>query len=237
MWQRLATLLLMATVILVRHGRTPANVQGILAGWTPGIGLDDVGREQAEKAGARLAALRLSAVVTSPLDRTRETAGAILASQSRDVALHEDERVGECRYGDWTGRSLKDLSKDPLWKVVQGHASAVTFPGGESMPAMQARAVDAVREWNARLGEKAVYAVVSHGDVIKAVLADALGMHLDHFQRIVIDPASVSVVHYTTSRPFVLRVNDASGDLATLQRRTRRKRSGDAAVGGGSGDA
>ena len=102
---------------------------------------------------------------------------------------------------------------------------------------MQARAVDAVREWNARLGEKAVYAVVSHGDVIKAVLADALGMHLDHFQRIVIDPASVSVVHYTTSRPFVLRVNDASGDLATLQRRTRRKRSGDAAVGGGSGDA
>ena len=227
----------MATVILVRHGRTPANVQGILAGWTPGIGLDDVGREQAEKAGARLAALRLSAVVTSPLDRTRETAGAILASQSLDVALHEDERVGECRYGDWTGRSLKDLSKDPLWKVVQGHASAVTFPGGESMPAMQARAVDAVREWNARLGEKAVYAVVSHGDVIKAVLADALGMHLDHFQRIVIDPASVSVVHYTTSRPFVLRVNDASGDLATLQRRTRRKRSGDAAVGGGSGDA
>ena len=237
MWQRLATLLLMATVILVRHGRTPANVQGILAGWTPGIGLDDVGREQAEKAGARLAALRLSAVVTSPLDRTRETAGAILASQSRDVALHEDERVGECRYGDWTGRSLKDLSKDPLWKVVQGHASAVTFPGGESMPAMQARAVDAVREWNARLGDKAVYAVVSHGDVIKAVLADALGMHLDHFQRIVIDPASVSVVHYTTSRPFVLRVNDAAGDLATLQRRTRRKRSGDAAVGGGSGDA
>ncbi len=237
MWQRLATLLLMATVILVRHGRTPANVQGILAGWTPGIGLDDVGREQVEKAGARLAALRLSAVVTSPLDRTRETAAAILASQSRDVALHEDERVGECRYGDWTGRSLKDLSKDPLWKVVQGHASAVTFPGGESMPAMQARAVDAVREWNARLGEKAVYAVVSHGDVIKAVLADALGMHLDHFQRIVIDPASVSVVHYTTSRPFVLRVNDAAGDLATLQRRTRRKRSGDAAVGGGSGDA
>ena len=227
----------MATVILVRHGRTPANVQGILAGWTPGIGLDDVGREQAEKAGARLAALRLSAVVTSPLDRTRETAAAVLASQSRDVALHEDDRIGECRYGDWTGRSLKDLSKDPLWKVVQGHASAVTFPGGESMPAMQARAVDAVREWNARLGEKAVYAVVSHGDVIKAVLADALGMHLDHFQRIVIDPASVSVVHYTTSRPFVLRVNDASGDLATLQRRTRRKRSGDAAVGGGSGDA
>ena len=237
MWQRLATLLPVATVILVRHGRTPANLQGILAGWSPGVGLDDVGRSQADNAAARLAALRLSAVVTSPLDRTRETAAAILAQQAGEVTLHDDERVGECRYGDWTGRSLKDLSKDPLWKVVQSHASAVTFPGGESMPAMQARAVDAVREWNARLGDKAVYAVVSHGDVIKAILADALGMHLDHFQRIVIDPASVSVVHYTPTRPFVLRVNDAAGDLSKLQRRTRRKRSGDAAVGGGSGEA
>lgn len=227
----------MATVILVRHGRTPANAQGILAGWSPGVSLDEVGLGQAHKAATRLADLRLSAVVTSPLDRTRETAAAILEQQAGEVTLHDDERVGECRYGEWTGRSLKDLSKDPLWKVVQSHASAVTFPGGESMPAMQARAVDAVREWNARLGDKAVYAVVSHGDVIKAILADALGMHLDHFQRIVIDPASVSVVHYTPTRPFVLRVNDAAGDLSKLQRRTRRKRSGDAAVGGGSGDA
>lgn len=227
----------MATVILVRHGRTPANVQGILAGWSPGVSLDEVGRSQAESAARRIAAVRLAAVVTSPLERTRETAAAIVAQQVGQVSLHDDERAGECRYGDWTGRSLKDLSKDPLWKVVQSHASAVTFPGGESMVAMQARAVEVVREWNARLGDKAVYAVVSHGDVIKAILADALGMHLDHFQRIVIDPASVSVVHYTANRPFVLRVNDASGDLSALQRRTRRKRSSDAAVGGGSGDA
>lgn len=227
----------MATVILVRHGRTAANVQGVLAGWSPGVTLDDTGRDQARAAAARLEAVRLAAVVTSPLERTRETADAVMAGQSAHVPLHVDERVGECRYGEWTGRSLKDLAKEPLWKVVQGHASAASFPGGESLTAMQARSIDAIREWNGLLGEKAVYAVVSHGDVIKAVLADALGMHLDHFQRIVIDPASISVVHYTPTRPFVLRVNDMASDLSTLNRRSKRARSRDAAVGGGSGEA
>jgi len=227
----------MATVILVRHGRTAANVQGVLAGWTPGVSLDDAGREQVRVAASRLEAVRLAAIVTSPLERTRETADALVAGQTSAVALHVDERVGECRYGDWTGRSLKDLAKEPQWKVVQGHASAASFPGGESLTAMQARSIDAIRDWNARLGEKAVYAVVSHGDVIKAILADALGMHLDHFQRIVIDPASISVVHYTPTRPFVLRVNDMASDLSTLNRRGKRTRSRDAAVGGGSGEA
>lgn len=227
----------MATVILVRHGRTAANVQGVLAGWSPGVSLDDTGREQVRLAASRLEAVRLSAIVTSPLERTRETADVLLAGQSSKVALHVDERVGECRYGEWTGRPLKDLAKEPLWKVVQGHASAASFPGGESLTAMQSRSIDAIREWNGLLGEKAVYAVVSHGDVIKAILADALGMHLDHFQRIVIDPASISVVHYTPTRPFVLRVNDTASDLSTLNRRSKRARSRDAAVGGGSGEA
>ena len=227
----------MATVILVRHGRTPSNVQGVLAGWSEGVSLDDVGRDQVARASQRLAMLRLSAIITSPLDRTRETADALLAGQAETVGLHVDDRVGECRYGDWTGRSLKDLAKEPLWKTVQAHASAAAFPGGESMVSMQARAVEAIRDWNARLGDKAVYAVVSHGDVIKSVLADALGMHLDHFQRIVIDPASVSVVHYTPSRPFVMRINDTASDLSSLQRRSRRQRSSDATVGGGAGES
>ena len=144
------------------------------------------------------------------------------------------------RYGDWSGAELKKLAKDPLWKVVQSHPSAMTFPGegGEAMRDMQTRAVAAVREWNARLDDDAVYAVVSHGDVIKAVLADALGMHLDQFQRIVVDPASVSVVTYTPLRPFVVRVNDVGSDLGFLapaKRRSRSRRPFDAAVGGGSG--
>jgi probable phosphomutase (TIGR03848 family) len=159
------------------------------------------------------------------------------------VEVHTDDRVGEVRYGEWSGQELKKLAKDPLWKVVQSHPSAMTFPGdgGESMRGMAARAVDAVRDWNSRLGADAVYAVVSHGDVVKAVLADALGMHLDQFQRLVVDPGSVSIVGYTALRPFVMRVNDVGGDLTFLaprkgaRRRRRKAPSSDAALGGGLG--
>jgi broad specificity phosphatase PhoE len=124
--------------------------------------------------------------------------------------------------------------------VVQVHPSAAIFPGaeGEGLAQTQARAVAAVREWNAKLGPEAVWLACSHGDVIKAVLADALGLHLDQFQRIVVDPASISVVTYTEMRPFVVRVNDVGGDVAALiprPRRRRRSRSSDAEVGGGAG--
>jgi probable phosphomutase (TIGR03848 family) len=229
------------TVLLVRHGRTTANGAGVLAGWTEGVGLDETGRSQVAALALRLAAVPLAAVVTSPLQRCQETTELMLAGHP-PVERHVDGRIGEVRYGDWTGGELKKLAKDPLWKVVQSHPSAMTFPGegGEAMRDMQTRAVTAVREWNDRLGEDAVYAVVSHADVIKAVLADALGMHLDQFQRLVVDPSSVSVVTYTPLRPFVVRVNDLGGDLGFLvprKKRSRRVRSAasDAVVGGGAG--
>ena len=226
----------MATVLYVRHGLT-AMTGPVLAGWPPGVHLTDKGREQAAAVAARLAPLPLAAIVSSPLERCQETAAAI--AEGRDAPTVEtDERVGECRYGDWTGKDLKMLAKDPLWRVVQMHPAAATFPGGESLRETQARAVDAVRDWNARLGPDATYAVVSHGDVIKALLADALGLHLDGFQRIVVDPCSVSVVSYTELRPFVLRVNDTGGGVADLlppKKKSRRRRSSDAPVGGGAG--
>jgi len=215
----------------------------VLAGWTEGVSLDDAGRAQVEALAARLAPVPLAAVVTSPLQRCLETTELMLAGRD-DVPRHVDARVGEVRYGDWSGEKLSKLAKDPLWKVVQSHPSAMRFPGdgGEAMRDMQLRAVTAVREWNATLGDDAVYVVVSHGDVIKAVLADALGMHLDQFQRLVADPASVSIVTYTTLRPFVVRANDGGGDLAFLApkpKRTRRRKpalaSSDAALGGGAG--
>ena len=124
---------------------------------------------------------------------------------------------------------------------MQQHPSAAVFPGaeGEGLAQTQARAVAAVREWNAKLGPEAVWLACSHGDVIKAVLADALGLHLDLFQRIVVDPASVSVIAYTDTRPFVVRMNDTGGDVAALippaKRRRRSRRSSDAVVGGGAG--
>ncbi len=232
----------MTTVILLRHGRTTANASGLLAGWTPGVQLDETGQAQVRAVGERLASVPLAAVVASPLERCQQTAVAVLAG--RDLALQTDDRLGECRYGDWTGKPIKDLLKEPLWKVVQQHPSAAVFPGpeGEGLAQTQARAVAAVRDWNARLGPDAVWLACTHGDVIKAVLADAYGMHLDQFQRIVADPASISVVSYTETRPFVLRVNDSGGDVSALippkkKPGRRRKASSDAVVGGGAGSA
>ncbi|MDQ1712675.1 MAG: hypothetical protein QOE45_2125 [Frankiaceae bacterium] len=221
----------MTTLVLVRHGLT-AMTGPVLAGWTPGVSLNDRGREQATAVAARLAPVPFAAVLSSPLERCTETAAAL----GREVTV--EDRLGECRYGDWTGKELKVLAKDPLWKVVQAHPSAATFPGGESLRAVSARAVDAVRDWNARLGPDATYAAFSHGDVIKAIVADAMGMHLDLFQRITVDPCSVTVIRYTELRPFVLRVNDTGGgvdDLLPPKKKSRRRASSDAAVGGGAG--
>jgi probable phosphomutase (TIGR03848 family) len=227
------------TVILLRHGRTTANTGGVLAGWTPGVRLDETGEAQATAVGERLAKVPLAAVVSSPLERCAQTADAVVAGRDLDVAT--DDRFGEARYGDWTGRAIKELAKEPLWNVVQQHPSAAVFPGpeGEGLAQTQARAVAAVRAWNATLGPDAVWLACSHGDVIKAILADALGLHLDQFQRIVVDPASVSVVTYTDTRPFVVRVNDTGGDVSALipppRKRRRGKASSDAVVGGGAG--
>jgi probable phosphomutase (TIGR03848 family) len=228
----------MTTVLLLRHGRTTANAGGVLAGWTPGVQLDETGTAQVQAVGERLAKVPLAAIVSSPLERCRQTADAIAVG--RELAVQSDDRLGEARYGDWTGKTIKELVKDPLWKVVQAHPSAATFPGGEALRDTQARAVAAIRDHNTRLGEDATWIAVSHGDVIKAVVADALGMHLDLFQRIQIDPCSLTVVRYTTLRPFLLRLNDNGGgvdDLKPPKRRRSARRSSDAAVGGGAGTA
>ena len=245
----------MTLVLLVRHGLT-AGTGTVLTGRTPGIPLDDRGREQAAALAARLAAVPLDAIVTSPLERCRQTADAIAAARnSHPVAVHTDERVAEVKYGDWTGKPLKRLARDPMWPAVQTHPSAVRFPGadGESMPDVQHRAVRAVRDWNARLGAKAVYLICSHGDVIKSVVADSLGLHLDLFQRIQIDPCSLTVIRYTPLRPFLMRMNDTGGTVSSLVRPAggRQKRAdagtssrpgartrlgdGDAVIGGGAG--
>lgn len=223
----------MTTVLLVRHGRTTANATGVLAGRAKGVHLDDRGGEQAAKLGTAFAALPIDVVVTSPLERARQTATPLCKGQAGLRPMKIDKAFIECDYGDWTGRTLASLSKLALWKVVQDTPSAVTFPGGESMLAMQQRAVDSIRRWNEQLGPSAVYVVVSHGDVIKSILADALGMHLDSFQRIHVDPASVSVVNYGL-RPSVLRMNDTTADLGSLVRPARRRQKS-ATLGGGKG--
>ena len=237
----------MTTVLLIRHGRTSANTAGILAGRSSGVELDEVGHQQVLEAGTRIAGVPLRAVVTSPLRRCRQTAQALVNARSEPLPVSLEQGLVECGYGDWTGKSLRELSKDKLWSTVQQQPSAVRFPGGESMTEMSSRSVGAVRAWDTKLGAEfgpdAVWAAVSHGDVIKAILADALGMHLDAFQRILVDPASISIVRYTASRPYVITLNSTNADLAQAfappakKARRRSTASDDAPVGGGLGSA
>ncbi|GGX94994.1 histidine phosphatase family protein [Streptomyces minutiscleroticus] len=231
----------MPTLLLVRHGRSTANTAGLLAGWTPGVALDERGAAQAAELPRRLAGLPLAEVVASPLQRCQETVRPLLEARP-GLRSHTDDRIGECHYGDWSGRKLAELADEPLMEVVQAHPSAAAFPGGESMRAMQTRAAEAVREWNARVerdhGADAVYLMCSHGDIIKSLVADALGLHLDLFQRISVEPCSITAIRYTRLRPFLVRLGD-TGDLASLAPRPEAgadaAAGGDATVGGDAG--
>jgi probable phosphomutase (TIGR03848 family) len=208
------------TVILLRHGRSTSNTAGVLAGRSEGVDLDDKGREQAAGLIDRIGDLPIRAMVSSPMLRCRRTVAPLAEALCLDPVI--DERLAEVDYGDWTGRKMSELVNEPLWRVVQAHPSAAVFPGGEGLAQVQARAVAAVREHDRRLAAEhdadALWLACSHGDVIKALIADAYGMHLDSFQRVNADPASISVIHYTQLRPFVLHVNHTGARLSAALR-------------------
>ncbi|MFC7675846.1 histidine phosphatase family protein [Mycolicibacterium sp. GCM10028919] len=205
------------TVILLRHGRSTSNTAHTLAGRSEGVDLDDKGREQALGVVARMGELPVKAIVRSPLLRCERTVEPLADALGLEPVV--DDRLIEVDYGQWTGQKIGDLVKEPLWAVVQQQPSAAVFPEGEGLANVQARAVAAIREHDRRLGEEhggdALWVACTHGDVIKAVLADALGVHLDGFQRITADPASMSVIRYTPVRPFVLHVNHTGADLTS----------------------
>jgi probable phosphomutase (TIGR03848 family) len=208
------------TVILLRHGRSTSNTAGVLAGRSEGVDLDDKGREQAAGLIDRIGDLPIKAVISSPLLRCRRTVEPLAEALSLEPLI--DERIAEVDYGEWTGRKIAELGKEPLWRVVQAHPSAAVFPGGEGLAQVQARAVAAVREHDRRLAAEhdgdALWVACTHGDVIKALIADAYGIHLDGFQRVTADPASVSVIRYTELRPFVLHVNHTGARLSAALR-------------------
>jgi probable phosphomutase (TIGR03848 family) len=229
------------TVILLRHGRSVSNTAHILAGRSEGVDLDDKGRQQAADLIERIGDLPVRAVVHSPLLRCRRTIEPL--AEALGLQPVADERLAEVDYGDWTGRKITDLVKEPLWAVVQAHPSAAVFPGGEGLAQVQTRAVAAVRDHDRRLAEQhggdALWLACTHGDVIKSVVADALSLHLDAFQRIAADPASMSVIRYTQLRPFVLHVNHTGARLTSALTTTPSANgepdaapSGDAVVGG-----
>ena len=202
----------MTLLLLIRHG-TNDWVHGRLAGWTPGVHLNDDGRRQAEAMSARLAELPIDAIYTSPLDRTVETAQALAGP--RGMPLRLVEGLGEVKYGEWQGAELKELYKHELWPGVQFYPSGTRFPGGETLGEAQMRMVatlDALRAQH----PKGIIAVVSHADIIKLALAYYIGMHLDLFQRLEISPCSVSALFFTRMGPRLLAYND-TGSLEHLK--------------------
>jgi probable phosphoglycerate mutase len=198
-------------LLLVRHALTESTGKR-LTGWEPGVHLSSKGERQAEALVERLAPLPIAAIYSSPLERCRETARPF-ASHAR-LSVRVKPALGELRFGDWTGRSLRQLSRTKLWSVVQTTPSLARFPDGESIPEAQARAVREV-ERIAATHPKEIVAVFSHADVIKLVLAWFTGVHVDLFQRLSVSTASVSAVALGSGPPRILCVNE-TGDLGEL---------------------
>lgn len=200
----------MATLVLVRHATTAATGKR-LGGWTPGVHLDEAGVAQAEATARRLADQPIVAVYASPLERTQETAKTV--ARPHGLRVRTRRGLGEVDYGDWTDKPLGTLRRRTAWETVQRTPSRMRFPGGESIRAAQARAVDATETLAAEHGDDTIVCV-SHADVIKSVVAHHLGMPLDVFQRLVVSPASVTVLRLPArGHPSLVRFND-TGPLA-----------------------
>lgn len=198
----------MTHILLIRHAVNDFVKTGKLAGWTPGVHLNDEGKAQAEALGKRLADTPIQHLYSSPLERTMETAEAIRQHHPH-LQIQAKEGIGEVRYGDWEGMEIAKLSMRKMWHVVQEYPSRASFPNGETMRGVQERAVNAIEELAAAHPRELVV-VVSHADLIKMIVAHFLGMHLDAFQRIVIAPASISTLMLGYGRPYVGTMNDVA---------------------------
>jgi probable phosphoglycerate mutase len=214
----------MKRLLLLRHASTEQTGKR-LSGWTPGLHLSERGVREARELAGRLAPVEIHAVYSSPLERCMETAAVVAEPRGLKIEIVED--VGEVRYGDWTGKELKELAKQELWRVVQHHPSGARFPEGESLLEMQTRAVQACERLRAAHAGQTVV-VCSHADVIKAVTAHYLGMHLDLYQRLAVSPASVTAIGFGPA-PQLLRLNSlgSEGDLRPHKERKQREETGD----------
>ncbi len=215
----------MTTILLIRHAVNDFVKTGKLAGRMSGVHLNDEGLAQAEALGRRLAEAPLSCIYSSPIERTMETA-AIIAKHHPSVSPQAQPEITEVEYGDWTGMAISELAQRKMWGVVQEYPSRARFPNGETMRGVQARIVNAIEALVQQHPEEMI-ALVFHADLIKLALAHYLGMHLDVFQRIVIAPASISTLHLSHSRPFIVGMNDIA-HLLELQK-ARQEKAGAAA--------
>lgn len=222
-------------LVLIRHAHSQSNASGVLSGRIPNVHLSAKGLKQAEQLSERLGSFPVAQLRISPMERCFETISPWLSTyalkSNSKLEPITDPMINEVEYGDWSGKRLVALARKKEWKTVQESPSRMYFPGGEAIAAMQARAMAAVHQ-AASLADSKVAIFVSHGDVIKAIVASALGMHLDEFQRIVIDPASVTVIEYSAIKPRILLVNDSRAvvtDMLTAPKRSKNL------LGGGAG--
>lgn len=222
-------------LVLIRHAHSESNASGVLSGRNPNVHLSVKGIKQAEQLADRLGAFPVAHMRISPMERCTETIGPWLKKygnkSNSNFKPTVDPGVNEVDYGLWSGKKLSSLSRKSEWKTVQESPSRMYFPDGEGIAAMQARAMTTVHEL-AQLPQTKVGIIVSHGDVIKSIVASALGMHLDEFQRIIIDPASVTIIEYSSIKPRLLLLNDTRGVVTDLLLAPKRSKN---LIGGGSG--
>ena len=221
----------MTTVYLVRHGRTPANEKGILAGRTKGVFLDDLGVLQAETLAKSLENIEFKKIIVSPMERCLQTAKILNQFSKNPLKPNIDSGISECDYGDWSNKKLSTLRRKPLWKNVQERPSGVQFPNGEKMSDMLDRVKSTIFENASKLKDQDNMLVVSHGDPIRSFIADSLGIHLDNFQRITIDPCSLSIVRINQGNIQVVSINNR----VNVPTQTKKKKKLGSVLGGGAG--
>ena len=220
----------MPKIVLIRHAHSTANAAGVLSGQLPNVHLSKSGKEQADRLAERLGKLNIAQVQVSPMDRCSETLAPWLAKYGKGVTVTLEPNLVEVDYGKWSGKKLATLSRAKLWRKVQGQPSAVTFPDGESLAQMQVRAMQTVHGFF--VSDQEMTIMVSHGDVIKAIVASSMGMHLDDFQRIVIDPASITILESNGGAIRLTRLNDSDSSVSELlQSKSKRGH----LLGGGKG--
>ena len=222
-------------LVLIRHAHSEANAAGILSGRLPDVHLSEKGLEQSEKLPVRLGNFPVASLRISPMERCFETISpwinSIVLPNNPKFEPVIDQELTEVDYGSWSGKKLAVLSRNKMWKTVQESPSRMYFPGGEGIAQMQSRAMSSVHQ--AVLSKaKGSAVIVSHGDVIKSIVASALGMHLDEFQRIVIDPASISILDFSTTKPRTLLLNDSRSIVTELLVAPKRSKN---LLGGGAG--
>lgn len=218
---------------MIRHAHSQANAQGVLSGRISGVHLSSAGESQAQELITRLGKFKVSSLRISPLERCAETINpwwdAIGKNHNRGVSILKDENLNEVDYGRWSGKKLAILSRHKLWQTVQNNPSAMYFPSGEGLAQMQTRAMRAIHD-AIDVKRKGALVLVTHGDVIKSIVASCLGMHLNDFQRIVIDPASVTVIDFSSDKPRLILLNDSRANLESFLNAPYRKRN---LLGGG----